>query len=69
MSQLDLVLTLLYMLKCCNLNTTFGLGAGWPLEEIEMPSVVEPSDNDSEDDLKGILHKKKSIFGQISHFR
>ena len=57
------------MFKCGNLNTTFGLGAGWPLEEIEMPSVVEPSDNDSEDDLKGILHKKKSIFGQISHFR
>ena len=56
------------MFKCGNSNTTFGLGAGWPLEEIEMPSVVEPSNNDGEDDLKGFLHKK-SIFGQISYFR
>ena len=56
------------MFKCGNLNTTFGLGAGWPLEEIEMPSVVEPSDNDSEDDLKGILHKKKVFLGKSHIF-
>ena len=53
------------MFKCGNFNTTFGLGAGWPLEEIEMPSVVEPSDNDGEDDLKVILDKKKYFWANL----